>query len=552
MSSIFGQEPNPFAERKSGFKLPPTTSSQEARRKKALEEQKRRRAQRFDSARQLDLFADLTLGPSDDEDEAELANPDSASLVGTQGVASFVSVLKQPEEYPHSQMPTEPPIPSPPHAQNAGDTTMSVPTRGTNMTPKKRSRKKRKANKPSKWADRCMYAELLELGADDIWNNGNIDMGIVLGSEPIHDGLPSDLETGWVAVAPVPVGKRCLAVTHQSSGVIGSTPNTTLRSRLLGKPLIPRFPSSLPALTILDCILDTNWRQNGILHVLDVVKWKGQDVADCETAFRFWWRDTRLAEMNQSQPRSSSVPSSAFTFPSPGPSFPSTSLFVPNSVAGDPQTIPTHNFPYPTTFLPVPYHTDTTLPSLYEQVIPTARLTRRVSVDVPVAFSTTHQHGAIETNSTMEVDVPGADTNSTHAPPIGVVTVETDVQPDGLLLYVAEASYEMGTSPLSSWVPISSEVATWEKDKEQARGKGKGKKEKKGTVKEVEMQSAVPSSSSTITEGPLDLFQRLVKRRLDKKVSTQQQHGGGIAQSDRLSSSFPSSNHGINDTEMET
>lgn len=47
-----------------------------------------------------------------------------------------------------------------------------------------------------------------------------------------------------------------------------------------------RFPSNLPALTVLDCILDANWRQNGILHVLDVIKWKGQDVADCETAFR--------------------------------------------------------------------------------------------------------------------------------------------------------------------------------------------------------------------------------------------------------------------------
>lgn len=51
--------------------------------------------------------------------------------------------------------------------------------------------------------------------------------------------------------------------------------------------LLPRFPSSLPPLTILDCILDVDWRTNGILHVLDVLKWKGQDVADCETPFRF-------------------------------------------------------------------------------------------------------------------------------------------------------------------------------------------------------------------------------------------------------------------------
>jgi snurportin-1 len=71
---------------------------------------------------------------------------------------------------------------------------------------------------------------------------------------------------------------------------------------------MPRFPSALPPLTILygiplllefqcgielvfflfarDCILDNNWRENGILHILDVLKWKGQDIADCETPFR--------------------------------------------------------------------------------------------------------------------------------------------------------------------------------------------------------------------------------------------------------------------------
>ena len=46
------------------------------------------------------------------------------------------------------------------------------------------------------------------------------------------------------------------------------------------------FPSTLPPQTVLDCILDDNWRDNGVLHVLDVISWKGQDVADCETPFR--------------------------------------------------------------------------------------------------------------------------------------------------------------------------------------------------------------------------------------------------------------------------
>jgi snurportin-1 len=38
-------------------------------------------------------------------------------------------------------------------------------------------------------------------------------------------------------------------------------------------------------------------------------------------------------------------------------------------------------------------------------------------------------------------------------------TVQAEIQPDGLLLYVAQSIYEPGTSPLSSWVPIVSPVA---------------------------------------------------------------------------------------------
>ena len=79
---------------------------------------------------------------------------------------------------------------------------------------KKKTKKRKKAkadSKPNKWADRCMYAELLEMRDDDA---RSVPGGM-------GDGLPDDLETGWVAIAPVPVGKRCLAVTHQSSGIVG-------------------------------------------------------------------------------------------------------------------------------------------------------------------------------------------------------------------------------------------------------------------------------------------------------------------------------------------
>ena len=75
-------------------------------------------------------------------------------------------------------------------------------------------------------------------------------------------------------------------VTRHATEKTTPAPNTTLRSRVLGKPLMARFPSPLPSDTVLDCILDQNWRENGILHVLDVIKWKGQDIADCESSFR--------------------------------------------------------------------------------------------------------------------------------------------------------------------------------------------------------------------------------------------------------------------------
>lgn len=96
-----------------------------------------------------------------------------------------------------------------PHQRETSPSTPDLPSK--NNKKKLKRRKRAKTEKPNKWADRCMYAELLEMKDDDVW--------------PIHDGvvdgLPEDLESGWVAVAPVPLGKRCLAVTHQSSGIVG-------------------------------------------------------------------------------------------------------------------------------------------------------------------------------------------------------------------------------------------------------------------------------------------------------------------------------------------
>ncbi|KAF9226433.1 hypothetical protein BS17DRAFT_749886 [Gyrodon lividus] len=435
-------------DRKSSYKALPTIVtdrliSQEARRAKALEEQKRRRAQKFDSTRQLDAFADLNLGPSDDDADNDI---DEEPQVIRGGVADYASLAGSSD------------VSAPAVAPNADDGSQPKTRRAKN-------KRKRTKAKSSKWADKCMYAELLEMKEEmGLWDEHSNDA---------DDGLPSDLESGWVAVAPVPTGKRCLAITHQSAaGVIGISPNTTLRSRLLGKMLLPRFPSSLPPLTILDCILDSSWKTNGILHVLDVIKWKGQDVADCETPFRLWWRDTRLAELPKFAP------------PSAGFSFTPTSAEVQQSTS-HPNS---YNFPYPTSFVPIPYHTDTTFPTLLSTVIPMARSTREILVDIPISTPFQFQPSS---PTAMTID-----TGESHAASRSTTAVPAHVTSDGLLLYVSRASYEEGTSPLSCWIPIT--LVTGNSDQAEA---------------------ATPESTN-----PLDLFQRLVHRRLSKVQCSHEIH----------------------------
>jgi len=338
--------------------------------------------------------------------------------------------------------------------------------------------------------------------ADEPWSRGDLDglRGNPLEDYDGVDGLPRDLETGWVAVVPVPVGKRCLAVTQQSAGVAGVVPNTTLRSRLLGKSLLARFPSALPPLTVLDCILDVNWRDNGILHVLDVVRWKGQDVGDCEAGFRFWWRDTRLAELSQTPP-----PSFHFVVSTSSSSIP------PSSSS---QSAQGYHFPYPTTFVPVPYHADTSLAALNSHIIPSARTWRVIHLQIPsscahsggMVFGTSSTPAGREDEGGMEVETgpsstePQLSSQSQTMPQLPatsnaqVLASTVRVQPDGMLLYVAEARYDPGTSPLSSWIPICLDA--------DARGN-------KGEVaRSVEQQQ----------EGPLEIFQKLVRRRLERCI----------------------------------
>ncbi|KIY45105.1 hypothetical protein FISHEDRAFT_20428, partial [Fistulina hepatica ATCC 64428] len=372
--------------RKVSFKMPPMDAarSQESRRTRALEEQKKRRAEKIDAVRmQLESFANLNIN---DDDADEDIDADDTEHIVREGISAFAPLLDVvPETSATIDVPTSP----------------QASSRSRRRKKRNSADKKSRESRPNpKWADKCMYAELLEMSSDAAW---------------ALDALPSDLDTAWVAVAPVPRGKRCLAVTHQSSGIAGQVPNTTLRSRLLGKSLIPPFPSPLPPSTVLDCILDEHWRENGILHILDVLKWKGQDIADCETPFRFWWRDTRLAE---------TCPCLAATtdFPTPDSS--------PSSFSS---TSPL--FAHPTSFVPVPYHPTTTLPTLLTDIIPAARSQRAIP------FPVIH---ASDSYAITAARVPAPTLRIAH------------VQSDGLLLYVAEAMYESGTTPLSLWVPSNS------------------------------------------------------------------------------------------------
>ncbi|KAI0252930.1 hypothetical protein BJV78DRAFT_1281270 [Lactifluus subvellereus] len=367
-----------FADRRASFKQPPrhvldTTLSQESRRNKALEEQKRRRARRVESERHIDLFADLNLGQSDDEGR----KGDDPDIV-REGVAQLAALL------PRSEPVVAPVSGQESHAEsNIAEVPQTPAPSKRKGSPKKPA--KASVKKASSWANKSL--------------------------------------------APVPVGKRCLAISHQGGGTIGAVPNTTIRSRVLGKPIIPRFPSPLPSDTVLDCILDQNWRENGILHVLDVIKWKGQDIADCESSFRY--APVRIATL---------APPDNIRAPDRSPIFDTGH----NSGIG-------YRFPYPATFLRIPYYTNTTFSDFLSTIIPQARSSYHAQFTGPVARA-----------------------------------AQAEIKPDGLLLYVAQAIYEPGTNPLSSWVPLVA-PATDE-------------------VKCIEQSS------------PLDVFERLVKKRVTQNV----------------------------------
>ena len=254
---------------------------------------------------------------------------------------------------------------------------------------------------------------------------------------------------------------------------------------------------------MLDCILDKRWRENGILHVLDVIRWKGQDVGDCEAGFRFWWRDTRLAELGQPTKAESQT-----LHPPSSDTSSASSLHQSNAPAAPPNK---STFSYPISFIPVPYHSSTTLAALDTEIIPAAKSWRWFNVSLPthlrlntVGEASSTGQAPMESGMDIEVASQPAPAFAPISPPptpypyprsvqsTSSSTIPAFVEPDGLLLYVSEASYEPGTSPLSSWIPIHS----YDSAPADEEGDSPGK--------------LATSNASQRTEGPLDLFRRYI------------------------------------------
>lgn len=193
----------------------------------------------MDSSRQLDFFADLSLAEHSDEEvhDGDAIEDDEAPAdprLAAASVAAYASLLQagcandtvemlpEPSNFTHPVSHIqEPPISTDPIDLPAQFESKKPRRRGGKNSHKRRAEANKASNGnkykagSSQWADKCMYAELLEMNGDEIWDaTGHKDQGV-------SDGLPSDLEHGWVAVAPVPKGKRCLVVTHQSAGVAG-------------------------------------------------------------------------------------------------------------------------------------------------------------------------------------------------------------------------------------------------------------------------------------------------------------------------------------------
>jgi len=142
------------------FKLPPMEDTQGQRRKKLLEEQRR-------------VWSTCTHGvrASDSTLQRRLLQVDSS-----RNINSFANMSLNDSSDEENQEPDT----------NTMSERMEIHA--------ERPRRAKKRKTVSKWANMVMYAEPLDFTS-----------------------IPEDLQTDWIALAPVPKGKRCIMATSRSS-----------------------------------------------------------------------------------------------------------------------------------------------------------------------------------------------------------------------------------------------------------------------------------------------------------------------------------------------
>ncbi|GAM18266.1 hypothetical protein SAMD00019534_014410 [Acytostelium subglobosum LB1] len=133
-------------------------------------------------------------------------------------------------------------------------------------------------------------------------------------AEPMKD-VPERIDVDWFAV-PAPQGKRCLVVSQRDKTVARSPDGTIIAS----------FSSTLPfgstasrescgninnRFCVLDCLFEPI---KSVYYVLDILCWKGNVLCDCNSEFRFFWKQTKLSE-TMAHKRSQSNPSPFIALP---------------------------------------------------------------------------------------------------------------------------------------------------------------------------------------------------------------------------------------------
>jgi len=213
---------------------------------------------------------------------------------------------------------------------------------------------------------------------------------------------------------------------------------------------------------------------NGIIHVLDILRWHGNDFMDCEANFRFWWRDSRLSEITHLPPSRTCKKPKHHPQRAEGDQMD----FNFTSMAEAEREIPL-TFEYPHSFLPIPYYSPPiSLDVFVNTVISNAKMKRSVGQKFPAPHSAT----TVDSMETDDVINGGGAADKSMEVETDAVVVAS-IESDGMLLYVSGACYQPGQTPLSAWIPA---------------------------------KSLDDTSSNPIT---LDVFEALVQKRLNARIN---------------------------------